>query len=70
MGQKILFVYLRKTWFKFYQESGSARNPDPHSSEVLDPYPDPHIINADSKHCFALISSINARYFAALSDLF
>jgi hypothetical protein len=42
--KKIRFVYLRKTWLKFYQ------NPDPHSSKMLDPDPDPLIINADPKH--------------------
>jgi ribonucleotide reductase beta subunit family protein with ferritin-like domain len=30
--------------FKFYQ------NPDPHSSKMLDPYPDPHTTNVDPKH--------------------
>jgi hypothetical protein len=49
---KILLVYLRKTWFKLYQD------PDPHSSKMLDPepYPDPHIINVDPKHGAVAIS--------------
>jgi hypothetical protein len=29
---------------------GSAMDPDPYSSKMLDPYPDPHITNADPKH--------------------
>jgi hypothetical protein len=41
--KKNRFVYLQKTWFKFYQ------NPDPHSSKMLDP--DPHITNVDLNHC-------------------
>jgi hypothetical protein len=31
-------------------ESGSAQDPDPHFSKMLDPYPDPHTINADPNH--------------------
>jgi hypothetical protein len=46
MKKKFRFVYLRKTWFKFYQNP----DPDPHSSKMLDP--DPHITNADPKHCY------------------
>jgi hypothetical protein len=39
-NKKFRFVYLRKSWPKFYQ------NPDPHSWKMLDldPYPDPHLI--------------------------
>jgi hypothetical protein len=31
--------------------TGSALDPDPHSSKMLNPDPDPHITNADPKHC-------------------
>jgi hypothetical protein len=31
-------------------ESGSALDPDLHSSKMLDPYPDLHITNGDPKH--------------------
>jgi hypothetical protein len=31
-------------------ESGSALYPDPLSYKRLDPYPDPHTIDADPKH--------------------
>jgi hypothetical protein len=62
--KKIPFVYFRKTWFKFYQNS----DPDPHSSKMLDPdpYPDPHIINAGPKHCTPPNTSYPSRYFVLL----
>jgi hypothetical protein len=36
-------------------------DPDPHSSKMLDPdpYPDPHITNADPKHCHQLPKKSN-----------
>jgi hypothetical protein len=43
--KKFRFVYLWKTWFKFYQ----SPDPDPHSSKMLDP--NPLISNTDPKHC-------------------
>jgi hypothetical protein len=45
--QRIFFLSL--TYNLFYH----TPDPDPHSSKILDPdlYPDPHTINADSKHC-------------------
>jgi hypothetical protein len=60
--KKNRLIYLRKTWLKFDHNpdphwirirtgSESALDPDPHSYKMLDPYPDPHVNNADPKHC-------------------
>jgi hypothetical protein len=53
---KISFWLRSENLVQMLPESGSALDPDPdsHSSKMLDPDPylDPHINNADPKHCF------------------
>jgi hypothetical protein len=50
MKKFLLFTFEKLV--QILPESGSALDPDPHSSEMLDldPYQDSHIINADPKH--------------------
>jgi hypothetical protein len=64
MKKKFLFVNLRKTWLKFYQ------NPDPHSTKMLDPdpYPDPHITHADQKHCRSVRDPARSRLFSRIGN--
>jgi hypothetical protein len=33
------------------------QDPDPHSPKKLYPCPDPHTVNADQKHCFAVVDT-------------
>jgi hypothetical protein len=50
-----LFCLLSENLVQILPGSGSALDHDQHSSKMLDPdpYPDPHTITADPKHCLA-----------------
>jgi hypothetical protein len=57
MKTKISFSLPSENLVQILSESGSALDPDLYSSKMLDPepYPDPHITNADPKHCIPVL---------------
>jgi hypothetical protein len=51
LDEKKSFCLPSENLVQILPESGSSLDPDPCSSKMPDPYPDPHITNADPKHC-------------------